>query len=174
MSNSCLKCQLISIFEQRGIKLTCAAEEPATTTPWLQSLHQQLLSPEEKPETLSSFVFCSVLAFSDTQHYHLPIHVDDDIPSLVWWIQRNIDGTLWCILYHMNPSQLHFFMRTRHYSKHCHKFNDSSNNSIWKPEWSLINTPEAIDSVHLNKKPSFVFSKHPFQGPADIKQAYVI
>ena len=86
------KCQLISIYQQRGRKLTCAAEEPATTTPWLQSL--QLLSPEEKPETLSSFVFCSVLAFSDTQHYHLPIHVDDDIPSLVWWIQRNIDGTL--------------------------------------------------------------------------------
>ena len=131
VSNICLKCQLISICKQRGIKLTCAAEEPATTTAWLQQpLHQQLLSPEEKPETLSSFVFCSVLAFSDTQHYHLPIHVDGDIPSLVWWIQRNIDGTLWCILYHMNPSHLHIFMRTRHYSKHCHKFKYSSDNSI--------------------------------------------
>ena len=33
VSNSCLKCQLISIYQQRGRKLTCAAEEPATTTP---------------------------------------------------------------------------------------------------------------------------------------------
>ena len=139
--------------------VTAAAPAPTTFKPWRKTWN---------------FVFCSVLAFSDTQHYHLPIHVDDDIPSLVWWIQRNIDGTLWCILYHMNPSQLHFFMRTRHYSKHCHKFNDSSNNSIWKPEWSLINTTEAIHSVNLNKKPSFVFSKHPFQGLADIKQAYVV
>ena len=32
VSNICLKCQLISICKQRGIKLTCAAEEPATTT----------------------------------------------------------------------------------------------------------------------------------------------
>ena len=32
VSNICLKCQLISIYQQRGIKLTCAAGEPATTT----------------------------------------------------------------------------------------------------------------------------------------------